>query len=295
MTSTQQTKTIHEFLAEAPDVDSHELWAAFWAILTEAKDKVTAVLPVAPHPSSEGLGSWSTPDGSYEGSLNTFAGDPDEGAEWLVHSWIGNRSASILDMNLQVWLGPHIDVPHLVVVLGTIPKVFHFSDLVPRRDLMTDIDYLDRYYTSQNASWLGLRGDDRFTWSVSHGSYMRAYLSPVGNSYVAERSEDVVETLRAAVHERVDTWLGWVAEATTHRPVPVEERAALRERDHLVRRYGYTLDPMNELSKRFLGTERVEELVAVRAGLAQMASVAESQGAVQTGSQAGSSLAGAGA
>jgi len=37
-----------------------------------------------------------------------------------------------------------------------------------------------------------------------------------------------------------------------------------------VRTYGYTLDPMNELSKKFLGAERVEELVAVRAGLEQM-------------------------
>jgi len=139
MTSSVQTKTIPEFLAEAPDVDTTELWAAFWEILTEAKDRITAELDVQPHPSSADLGSWTTPDGGYEGSLNTFTGDPDNGVEWLVHSWIGNRKASILDMNLQVWLGPHIDVPHLVIVFGTVPNVFHFSDLVPRRDLMTDI------------------------------------------------------------------------------------------------------------------------------------------------------------
>lgn len=270
MTSALQIKTIPEFLAEAPDVDSHALWASFWEILTEAKDRVTAALPVQPHPSSAGLGSWSTDDGAFEGSLNTYSGDADHGAEWLVHSWIGNRSASILDMNLQVWLGPHIDVPHLVIVFGTIPQVFHFSDLVPRRDLMTDVDHLARYYDSENAAWLRLRGDDRFTWSVSHGSYMRAFLSPVGNSYVAERTDDVVETLREEVRARVDTWLEWVADATANRPVPESERAQLRERDHLVRRYGYTLDPMNELSKKFLGAERVDELVAVRAGLAQM-------------------------
>ncbi len=270
MSTSAQTKTIPEFLAEAPDVDSFELWEAFWAILTEAKDKVTSALPVQPHPSSADLGAWTTPDGSYEGSLNTYSGDADGGAEWLVHSWIGNRSASILDMNLQVWLGPHIDVPHLIIVFGTIPNIFHFSDLVPRRDLMVDVEHLERYYSSQNEAWLSLRGDERFTWSVSHGTYMRAFLSPVGNSYVADRTDDVVETLREAVLHRVDTWLGWVAEATAQRPVPVDQRQSLRERDHRVRRYGYTLDPMNELSKRFLGAERVEELVAVRAGLAQM-------------------------
>lgn len=266
MTSSQ-TKTIPEFLAEAPDVDSRELWQAFWEILTAAKDKITAELPVQPHPNSDGLAAWSTPDDSYEGSLNTYAGDADNGAEWLVHSWIGNRKASILDMNLQVWLGPHIDVPHLIIVFGTIPNIFYFSDLVPRRDLAVDVDYLERYYEPENASWLSLRGDDRFTWSVSHGTYMRAFLSPVGSSYVADRTDDVVATLRAAVEQRVDTWLGWVREA---RPVPLEERAALRERDHLLRTYGYTLDPMNELSKKFLGAERVDELVSVRAGLDQI-------------------------
>ena len=51
----------------------------------------------------------------------------------------------------------------------------------------------------------------------------------------------------------------------------VEERAALRQRDHRVRELGYTMDPMNELSKKFLGAQRVEELVATRAGLGQIA------------------------
>ncbi len=272
MSNSVQTKTIHEFLAEAPDVDSSELWAAFWGILSEAKDRITAELAVTPHPSGEGLDYWTTDDGGYEGSLNPYVGDADAGVEWLVHSWIGNRKASILDMNLQVWLGPHIDVPHLVIVFGTVPQIFHFSDLVPRRDPMTDVDYVQRYYEPLNGSWLQLRGDDRFTWSVSHGTYMRAFNSPVANSYMAERSEDVVATLRASVLERVDTWLGWVRDAT---PVPVEERAALRERDHLVRTYGYTLDPMNELSKKFLGADRVDELVATRAGLGQIAALRE--------------------
>ena len=268
MSNRTETKTIHEFLAENPDVDRSELWAAFWEILSEAKAKITAELEVEPHPSGTGLDYWATEDGGYEGSLHPYVGDADEGVEWLVHSWIGNRKASILDMNLQVWLGPHIDVPHLVIVFGTVPNIFHFSDLVPRRDIMTDLTYLERYYAPENETWLALRSDERFTWSVSHGTYMRAFNSPIANSYMAnEDGDDVVEVLRASVRQRVDTWLGWVREAQS---VPVAERAALRERDHQVRTYGYTLDPMNELSKKFLGAERVEELVAVRAGLEQM-------------------------
>lgn len=268
MTSSTQTKTIHEFLAEAPDVDRSELWAALWGILSEAKDKITAELDVAPHASGAGLDYWTSEDGSYEGSLNPYSGDADNGVEWLVHSWIGNRKASILDMNLQVWLGPHIDVPHLVIVFGTVPNVFHFSDVVPRRDPMVDVDYLERYYGPENEKWLKLRGDDRFLWSVSHGTYMRAFNSPVANSYMATCPDsEAVEILGESVRDRVDTWLRWVREA---QPVPAEERAELRKRDHLVRTYGYTLDPMNELSKKFLGAERVEELVSLRAGLGQI-------------------------
>lgn len=270
-TSSKQTKTIHEFLAENPDVDNSELWAKFWGILSEAKDRIVAELPVQPHPSSAGLDYWATDDESYEGAMNTFSGDADNGVEWLVHSWIGNRKNSILDMNLQVWLGPHIDVPHLILVFGTIPNIFFYSELVPRRDMMVDVDYLEKYYEPLNEDFLKLRGDDRFSYSVSHGSYMRAFASPVGHSYVADRTDDVVETLREVVNTRVDKWLEAVRTAT---PTDPAERAALRERDHKVRTYGYTLDPMNELSKKFLGAERVDELVAVRAGYAQMEELA---------------------
>ena len=271
MSSSTQTKTIHEFLADAPNVDRMELWTALWGVLSDAKDKITAELDVQPYPSGDGLEYWTSEDGGYEGSLNPYAGDPDTGVEWLVHSWIGNRKNSILDMNLQVWLGPHIDVPHLVLVFGTVPNVFHFSDVVPRRDPMVDVDYLNTYFDPQNEKWLKLRGDDRFIWSVSHGTYMRAFNSPIANSYMATCSDaEAVEVFGEAVRDRVDTWLQWVRDA---KPVPVEERAALRERDHLVRRYGYTMDPMNELSKKFLGAERVDELVATRAGLDQIAAL----------------------
>ena len=271
MSSSTQTKTIHEFLADAPNVDRMELWTALWGILSEAKDKITAELDVQPYPSGEGLEYWTSEDGGYEGSLNPYVGDPDNGVEWLVHSWIGNRKNSILDMNLQVWLGPHIDVPHLVLVFGTVPNVFHFSDVVPRRDPMVDVDYLNKYFEPENQKWLDLRGDDRFLWSVSHGTYMRAFNSPIANSYMATCSDaEAVERFGEAVRDRVDTWLQWVRDAE---PVPAEERAALRQRDHQVREYGYTMDPMNELSKKFLGEQRVNELVATRAGLDQIAAL----------------------
>ncbi len=260
-----QTKTIHEYLAENPDVDVSESHAALFGILTELRERVQAYFPeLVPQPACEGLEYWSTESG-YEGSMATWTS---ERAEHVANSWIGNRKASILDMNLQVWLGPQIDVPHLVFVFGTIPQLFYYSELVPRRDLMTDLDYLNTYYGDDNADYLELRGDKRFSWSVSHGTYMRAYLSPSAHSYTTDRTPEMIEVLRDHVNRRFDRWMRWVENA---KPVPESERDALQDRDWKIREYGYTQDPMNKISENFLGAERTQQLLEVRYGAAQIA------------------------
>ncbi len=266
-TTTAATKTIHQYLAENPDVDVTETHAALFGILTDLKARVDARFPgLVRQEVSVGLDYWSTESGDFEGSLATYTGP---GVEHLAHSWVGNRKASILDMNLQVWLDQSVDVPHLVLVFGTVPEIFFYSDLVPRADVMVDVDYLSKYYVEEDADFLALRGDTRFTWSVSHGTYMRAFNSPVAHSYTAARTSEIVEVLRAVATARVERWLRWVDEAAE---VPAERRTALRVRDHLVRTYGYTLDPMNAISERFLGAARVQQLLAVRYGKSQIES-----------------------
>jgi hypothetical protein len=198
----QQVKTITQMLDEAPDVDVRAPWESLGGILSGIKDRITAEFAVERHPSSADYEYYEA--GDFEGSLNTYTGPE---LEWFVHSWIDNRKASILDMNINVWLGQHIDVPHLCIVFGTVPHLFHYSDLIARRDLAVDVDYLRRYYDPENEAYLAFRGDDRFTWSVSHGTYMRAIISPVGHSYTAERTPDNVEALRGYVMHRVDRWL----------------------------------------------------------------------------------------
>jgi hypothetical protein len=263
MSGHSQTKTIPEFFAEAPDTDSMEIWGRFWQILGGLRDRVLDRFELAPHRSSAELREWTS--GSFEGSLSTWTGPE---AEWVVHSWIGNRSQGILDMNLQVWLGPHVDVPHLVLVFGTIPQVFHYSDLIARRDLATDLGYVQRYYEPANEDFLEFRGDTRFTWSVSHGTYMRAVISPVGHSYTAERSEAVLDALEKRVVGRFE---GWLAHVDAAEPVAAAERAGLAERDHFLREHIYRLDPMNDLARRFMEPEMVDRLIEARLGSAQLA------------------------
>jgi len=257
-TPSLETRTITDLVAEAPDVDVRETWTAMWQVLTEAKDLVTAELPVDKHPSSDPY-DYYTP-GSFEGSLNTYTG---EGVDWLVHSWIGNRQASILDMNLTVWLGQQIDVPHLCLVIGTVPLLYHYTDFIARRDLMVDNEYVERYYAPANAEWLSFRGDPRFTWSVSHGSYMRAIISPIAHSLMTERNAENVAVVRRHILERTERWLDLVRAAPV---VPESERAALRERDHRIRRQIYSLDPMNALAAKSMGQDTVDKMVSLRMG-----------------------------
>lgn len=263
MTVSQQVKTITQMLDEAPDVDVRASWEAMWGILSEIKERLLAEFAVERHPSSEGYDYYEA--GGFEGSLLTYTGPQ---AEWLVHSWIGNRAASILDMNITVWLGPQVDAPHLCLVFGTVPHLFHYSDLIARRDLGVDLDYVRRYYEPENADYLAFRGDERFTPNVSHGAYMRAIASPVMHSYMTERTPESIEVLRGYVMKRFDRWLDMVRTAP---PVPLEDRAALQARDHRLRELCYTQDPMNVLGERAMGVETAQKMVALRAGLEQMA------------------------
>jgi hypothetical protein len=146
--------------------------------------------------------------------------------------------------------------------------MFFYCDYTPRVNLRTNPDYLDKYYGDEvNKSWLELRGDPRFTWSVSHGTYMRSLLSPVALSMTAELEDPIIDTLEAYVNQFVNRWLGWLDDAE---PVPETERAALRREDHLVRELGYRRDPMNALAANVFGADEVEKMVNWRMGSEQM-------------------------
>jgi hypothetical protein len=262
---TTDTKTIHEFLAENPNVDVSKAWERCFGILGGIKDRIGGRLPVERHPECAGREYYTSPDKAFEGSFNAYTG---RGVEWLVHSWLGNRKASILDMNATCFLGQETDTPHLIVIFGTIPKLFFYADYVPRRDLRTDTDYLDRYYGGEvNEDFLKLRGNPAFHWSVSHGTYMRALLSPVGLSIAGELNDANIDTLEAYAQRFVSRWLGWLDKPQT---VPASERAALQKYDHRVRALGYQRDPMNKLAVNVFGADQVENMIRMRMGAAQM-------------------------
>lgn len=260
------TKTIDQFLAENPDVDVTRYWERCWSILSGVKERIAARFPdVEREENTRDRDYYTSPNGEWEGSMKAWSGP---GMEWLVNSWLGNRQASILDMNATAFLGQETDVPHLVIVFGTIPKLFFYADYTPRRDLMANVDYLDRYYGDDVNQWyLGLRGHENFQWSVSHGNYMRALTNPVTQSLMGELNDENIDILEQYVDEMVTRWLGWIDSAT---PVPENERAELQRRDHTVREMGYARDPMNKLAVQVFGEGMVDAMVEMRMGREQM-------------------------
>ena len=266
-------KTITEFLAEQPNVDVHRAWERCWGIHSGIVDRVKRRFSVEKHPSTSGSEYYTSLDGGMEGSFNAWTGPR---VEWLVHSWRGQRTASLLDMNATVFLSQQNRVPHLVVIFGTVPKLFFYADYTPRVDLRTNLDYVNHYYEPANASAIRFRGLPNFTWNWSHGTYLRGLMSPVCTSVMGELNEENIATCESYLQEFVGRWFEWIDEAERN-PLAPEERLAQQSYDHYVREIGYRTDPMNVLAQRAFGPEEFQRRLELRMGLRQ---IAETRGKV---------------
>ena len=132
-----------EFLSENPNVDVSHAWERCWGIQTGIIERVKERFSVEKHPSCAGRDYFVSDEhpkhGQLEGSFTAYSG---EEVDWLVHSWLGNRQRSILDINATVFLGQETRVPHLAVIFGTIPFLYFYAEYTPRMDLRTNPDYL---------------------------------------------------------------------------------------------------------------------------------------------------------
>jgi hypothetical protein len=133
-----------------------------------------------------------------------------------------------------------------------------YLDTPARQDLNTNIDYFDKYIEPRNEHYLELRVDPRLTQFVSRSAYIRQVLTDVAICSSLDNNEENWELMRTEAHRLVDIWLGWVKEA---KPVPVEKRAELAERDLILRRTIVKRDPANVLAARRLGPDIEERLV----------------------------------
>ena len=264
MSEASDTKTIDQFLAENPDIDVSQAWERCWGILKQVKERIAARFVLEIYPECIDREYYTSPNGEFEGSFQAWTGP---GLDWLVNSWLGNRKASILDMNATAFLDQDTDVPHLIMVFGTIPRLFFYFDFTPRRNLMVDPEYLDKYYEPINKEYLALRGHKNFQWSVSHGAYMRSLTNPSTQSLTAELNNTNIDILEEYAERMLTRWFTWLDAAE---PLPESARAAQQDYDFTVRRLGYERDPMNKLAVQVFGRDEVQRMLDLRMGRRQM-------------------------
>jgi hypothetical protein len=266
MPSQSDVKTIHEFLSENPNVDVSKQWERCWSIHGKIHDRIMSHFGEAKlHPISEGADYYTSPDEQMEGS---FAGYTGGGIDWYVRSWIGNRKASIIDMNINVSLSQHIRVPNLMVIFGTVPNLLFYADYVARTDLKVDEAYTKRYYEGDaNQEYLDFRSNTDFVWSASHGPAIRAMQSPICSSYITDLTDEHIEQCETYLMKFVDRWLGWVKDAEE---TAADERGALQDYDFAYREYTNRSDPMNVLVERIFGESEAQHMLDRRGGKVQM-------------------------
>jgi hypothetical protein len=265
MSKQSDVKTIHEFLADNPNVDVSKQWERCWDIHSKIAEKIIKRFDAKLHPISEGADYYTSPDGQMEGSFFGYTGTD---MDWFVRAWIGNRKASIIDMNINVVLGQETQVPNLMLIFGTVPNLLFYADYVPRVDLKVNEDYVNKYYSGDvNQDYLDFRANTDFVWSASHGPIIRGMQSPVCSSYITELNDDHLDACEAYLTRFVERWFGWLDEADK---LPADQRDGQQKYDFTYREYTNRSDPMNVLVDRVFGSEQAKFMLDRRGGIVQM-------------------------
>ena len=235
-----------------------------WGILGKMDAKIQARFELNLDPCCERFADYrdiSVDDAGAEGSLKTYTGPE---VDWYVHSYIGSPESTFSNMHITLSLGPQSLVPHFTFALGTVPDLFIYMDYMPRVDLVSNADYLDRYYTEVNEEFLDLQSDERFNPFISRNLYIRVSMTPTAAIYTAKAEDDVLDKVTNIAMSRLDRWLGWVDAAEQTEPAA---RAAIAERDDLVRRTICERDPANNLGEKLFGKEAASAMVATLSGV----------------------------
>jgi Red chlorophyll catabolite reductase (RCC reductase) len=250
------TNSVEDLVDANPNIDNSDTFNRFWAITNAMFERVKARFELTMDPCSHDLQPYAGNDGAA-GYLAAYSGPE---IDWLIHSWTGNPKASFTNMHLTINLGPQIDVPSFGFALGTMPDIFWYMDTMPRKELVSNPDYLDAYWSGDaNKAVFAQLAETGFSPFVSRDPYTRASLSPSAFCFSAIISEAAIASIEAASHAALDRWLGFVDSAM---PVPIEQRAALAARDAFLRRTICERDPANALAARLFGSELTDRLVA---------------------------------
>lgn len=246
--------SIEEMVDAAPALDRQPTFDQLWALTGELFERVKARFALTLDPSCRELMPYKGVDGAA-GYLSSYSGPE---IDWLTHSWTGNPKATFTNMHLTIGLGPQVDAPHFGFALGTTPDFFVYMDYLPRRDMWTRPDYADKYYGKANQAYLAMQANKAFRPFVSRDFYTRVAQSPASLCYGATVNDENLATIRKVSHAHLDHWFEMLDRATA---VTGTERAAIAERDLLIRRTIAERDPANIVVEKLFGQDLGRRLV----------------------------------
>lgn len=248
------TQSVAEIFDTAGPTNKTSTFEQLSTFVTECKDRVLDRFELQVDPGTDPIATYGTPEG-LRGELVARTGPE---MDWMIHSWMGNPAEGFTNIHLTCWLGPHTNVPHFAMACGTLPSLWCFVDLLPRADLWTDLDYVDRFYYPSNDTYMALRNDPGAPAFVSQDTYTRITVSASAFCGVFDDTQDRVDLIKSLATERLDQWFGFLDDAPVVAPA---DRAPLAERDLAMRRNVAERDPANALAERFFGPELTEQLV----------------------------------
>jgi len=238
--------------------DQRPAFERFRAGMGHLADQVYANFDVSVHPSCAKVSHYEC--GPMRGAMTASSGPE---IDWMIDSWIGNPEQGFSNHHLTCWLPPEIGAPHLGMAIGTIPQLFFFIDLIPRRDPWVHDAHLDRYHRAFNQQFMDMEADRRFSRFVSQEHYIRNALSPVGLCVQGEPTPDNIAHCLNIAEQMLTQWIAWVKDPEF---VPEDERDVIAARDLAMRRTICQRDPANIVAEKVLGPELTETLVRVMWG-----------------------------
>ncbi|MEH6549216.1 MAG: hypothetical protein V7711_08990 [Pseudomonadales bacterium] len=251
------TQSIIDMVGSQPAVDNQDTFDQLWSILGDLFAKVDARFELHADPSTEILQPYHglADSGGAEGFLSTFAGPE---IDWLVHSWVGNPKLSFTNMHLTISLGAQYDAPNLGLAFGTTPDLFFYMDYVPRKELLTNPEYMDQYYIEANQNFLTLQQESDMVSFISQDVYTRVAQTATSLCISAPNSTTNMDKITHHAHEMLDRWLGWLDKPAAS---PESEWEARAERDEFIRRTIADRDPVNPLVAKLFGDETANNAI----------------------------------
>lgn len=267
MSKDQEANLSKEFvshLAGGDATDTTETFEYLLAFRDRAWNEINSRLSLKEDLACSDIRQYNDVDGNPLGHIRTYTGDQSP-VDWVVHSHIGDPKKSFTNIHMTVWNDETTEVPHLGSAFGTLPDAFYYLDLMPRYELLSHPEHLDRYINKLNNVHIQLNqkiiaaGISPF---VPTMSFIRSSLSPCVLAGVVP-----LEFFKEHVEQHLwDAYQYWIELMENAQPAPESKRAELKARDTLIRNNIVELDPANPIAVRLVGQKMADRLERILSG-----------------------------